>query len=154
MTDRSEIARWLEQAGVSFEEVELQADTPADWAIITEAKPYQVFVAEPSKFDTGLRMELQLGVSDEHRESLAKLAKDDLDRFLFDLRLALLERPVGFNIVRPSEEALPAAVRFAINVLEDPLTKAGFFRRHHQLQTAAMFAATMFQKMHRFHSWP
>jgi hypothetical protein len=150
MIDQALVTKWLDQEAIDFAPaVELREPEKFAWAILMSPKGlFSSTVAARAVEWSDLSIELNLGIAESHREALSALPPKIRERFLFDLRIALLERPIGHVIELPESPPLvPLRVTIGCRIFEEPITRAGFFRRHHQVQSAALIAATMIQKI-------
>lgn len=149
---RDDVEGWLSEAGLSYEEVELEEGAPYKWGLIVDQN-FKALVAERDTRFPHLFIQVAVNVSPPHREALEGVDEDTRDRFLFDLRIALAKLPVGASLRVSDGDPIPTDVVFGYNLMEEPIQRSGFFRRNHQLQQAARLTATMFQKFVRFREW-
>lgn len=158
MIDRSTVERWLEEAGVDVTETvdSDEAEEGFRWHVVFKGGAFSTVVACRDVDWPQLQFQVTINVSPEHRDVIASLDADTRDRFMFDLRIALLQQQVMYRIESPAEgshKGIPERFMFALTAHEDSLGKAGFLRRNHRLQNVALLAAQMVQKLARFKAW-
>lgn len=149
---QDQIVQWVADVGLTTD-VGVDLGEGNRWTVLIEGVPFRVMIARKAFEHMHLRMEAHLEVVPEHREAFLAMSKDEQDRFSFDLKLALLAKPTGHRL-EADEDGVPSGLVVAYNLFEEPITRGGFFRRVHQIQTTAMVGALYFQKMARFGSWP
>ena len=148
------VEQWLDDVEIGHKPFDLEGEDGYRWAILAESRPFNMVIAQREAGFPCLTMQVSLSVAENHRETLRALDADTRDRFLFDLRITLLQKPVGHNLVYGTDEPeIPVQVLFVYNLFEVPPERSGFMRRHHQLQQAAQLAGQMFQKLERFNEW-
>lgn len=152
--DKATIVRWLSDLELGVEDIE--ATQGVEWAIITEPHPFRVVVERPAVEWAQLVMQVNLGISPVHVDPFVALPTENRDGFLIDLRLHLNALPVGHRLIfeEKSDPSTLQGVQFLLNLFEEQVTRAGFFRRHHQLQSAGRSASLMFQKLALYERWP
>lgn len=157
MIQRSIVEGWLREVGVEVLSDEVE-EAPEDlaWALQFRGGAFSTLVAHRAVEETDLHFQVRISVSDQHRQALHALSADDRDRFLFDLRIALLQQQVGYRLEYedPERPKTLSAMMFALVAYEPELTKAGFLRRNHRLQNVAQLAVQMIQKLAQFERWP
>lgn len=154
MIERETVETWLAQEGLEHEETEIEEPPGYRWALAFQGQVYQTVVVHPDVDWNHLMMQVSVNISDNHRSTLRELDPDTRDRFMYDLRIALLEKPVGYQLVLDDgEPEILEEMVFGYNLYEDPLQKAGFLRRNHQLQTTALLGVQMIRKLDRFKEW-
>lgn len=158
MIESETVQEWLDRVGVERQTVTEHVaveEIEVDWAIAFQtAGGYTTVVAHPPVDFTRLLMQVELSVSDDHQSVLAELTENTRDRFYHDLRITLLQQPVGHYLDFADEQPrVLKSLIFQLNLFEDPVQMAGFFRRHHQLQSAAKLGAQMVKKLARFEEW-
>lgn len=148
------VTQWLEEEGVEAVDAEIPEEDVL-WAITFRVSGrFQTLVAHRNVEPTDISMQTSLDVAPNHQEALKAASADDRDSFMYDLRVALLQSPVGYTLEFSDDEPeIWTKVWFGLRLFEENVTKAGFFRRHHQLQSAAALAAVMIQKFERFGTW-
>lgn len=161
MIEKAEIQRWLDDARLTHRDAEIPKnsdDVQTQWALVAETKPFPILVAQQGEGYSRIVMQATVTVAALHVEALEALDPDDRDRFLHDLRIHLLNMPVGYQLGFKREDESASGVLadlvFGYNLFEDPPTRAGFFRRVHQIQTAALLGSELLKKMKRFGRWP
>jgi hypothetical protein len=155
VVDQDQIIRWLDEHGVSHEDAPLEPDSGYRWAIRTVSQPFSTVVAQREVDRPHLFFQVGIGVADEHRAVLDQLDETARGLFLLDLRIALYQQPVGHLIqVDPDDPSTPTVVTIGYNMLEEEPQRAGFFRRLHQMQTAAQLTSTFFKKLAHLGDWP
>lgn len=151
MPDHEQFRAWLTDAGIESEPVEVLPEFR--WGLRTAGHPYGVTIGEKDSEWPTVMMEIRLAVSPQHAEALEAVTEDERDAFVYDLRMALLRQPVGQAIEFDEETGLMARVVLGTQLMEDPITRAGFFRRHHQLQTSGIIVSQLLKRLDRFRSW-
>jgi len=153
MIEQATIEQWLQDAGIESAEIEAEPASEYAWALGFKA-PLDVAAAHKAVEHNHLLMQLTLNVSEEHEAALRALGDEEREDFNFALRIALLERPVGYQLTLAEDnDTVLKQLTFGINVYEDPLQRAGFFRRNHQLQSAALLAAVMVRRLAQLGKW-
>lgn len=151
MVDRATVEGWLAGLGLSVDATEVEVDENVEWGLAFRGGPFLTAVVQPAGHRTYLDLQVAVRVSDDHREALASLGVDDRDMFEFLLREALLSRPVGYNL--ETTDGVPSRLVVGLKLFHDSATESGFFRRNHQIQTAATHGALLFRKVERFGPW-
>jgi hypothetical protein len=153
---QAEVVEWLESIGLGHELVtDLPPDSGYAWAIRTTGQAFSVIVAQRAVDRPHLFLQVGISVAEVHRAVLAGLDGLSRELFVLDLRLALLQQPVGFIIEYPDDDrAVPDSITLGFNMIEDKPQMAGFARRHHQMLTAGHVAVTMFKKVALLDRWP
>lgn len=157
MVEQDTVVGWLEQQRIT----EYDTDPgPLEegflWAVTFRPENrYRVVIGQRHVQWNDLAMQISVTISDDHREGLEALDQDTREMLWYDLRIALLQKPVGYSLDFSGDEEneLLAGVNVGYRLLEDNLTKAGFFRRHHQLQSASTLAIQLLKKAIRFGEW-
>lgn len=156
MVEKATVEEWLEIAGFEYGDAVVEAPAADDfrWALNFAGGNYLTFAAQRDVEPNWVVMQVSVTIADSHLAILRKLSEDVRDRFIFDLRIALLDQPVGQQLRFHDEDPeILAEITIGLHVLEDPLQMSGFFRRNHQLQSAAMLGAQMMRKLARFEDW-
>lgn len=152
---RTTVADWLEGLGVPYvSSVEL-TDLDYEWALrIGEEDGPQVLAVQQGKEFNNVRLQTSINVSTQHREVLRSVGEDVRDAFYHDLRITLLQQPIGSSLsFLEDEPGILADFTIGINLLDDQVTRSVFFRRHHQVRSATTLAVVMIQKIVRFETW-
>lgn len=150
MSDRETIISWLTDWGVGVQDEALPDESFA-WVIsLKPESAFSVTLARKAVDYTWLQMECALNLVQDHRDALTSMDDDSRDKFIFNLRLKMASLPVGYTLIVDENDGILSGIVIGLNILEDPLQRAGFFRRHHQVQSAAQIAAIMVQRMARF----
>lgn len=158
MIDRPKVERWLQETGVDVTEAadSAEADEGFRWHVVFKGGAFSTVVACRDVDWVQLQFQVTINVSEDHRDLIASLDPDTRDRFMFDLRIALLQQQVMYRIDSPAEgshKGIPERLTFALTAYEESLTKAGFLRRNHRLQNVALLTVQMVQKLARFKDW-
>jgi hypothetical protein len=156
MIERALIEGWLADAGLEAQEVELDEEVVDDfaWALMFKGVAFKIVVAHRAVEWNALMMEVSLNVADDHIELLRGLDPDVRDRFMHDLRILLLQQPVGYQLrFLDDEPEILSAFTVGLTAMEEPLQRSGFFRRNHQLQSASLLAVQVIRKLARFGTW-
>lgn len=155
MIEQSQITQWLDAENIPYEPSNAEEGTRFAWALIMRPPgALSTALAARAAPHSDLLMEVTVAVADQHKDILRTLDPDARARFMFDLHLALLGKPTGYSLeVSEDDPSVVSRIIVGHRVLEDPLTRAGFFRRQHQIQSAALLVVTMFQKLDRFRAW-
>lgn len=156
MVSEEQVRKWLAQQDVEATQAELDEDEEeAHWALVFRVPGrYQTLVVHRKVEYTNIAMQTSINVSPDHQEALRKADEDRRDRFIYDLRIKLLETPVGHSLEFSEDEPkICTRAWFGLQLFEENVTRAGFFRRHHQIQSAATLTAVMLQKFERFPEW-
>ena len=160
---RDEVEQWIEDAGLAYEPALLEEaseyTSEYEWALIERGRTYALVIAHRRKEYNSLFLQIRLSLAEAHTDSLRALDDDTRKLFIYDLRLALLGQPVGFSFEFEEGEGdddtkVLAHVNLGYNLFEEPIRRAGFLRRTHQMQTAAHTVSTMFQKLKHMGEWP
>ena len=154
MFDRPTVEQWLHETGVEILQLgdKDEAGDGFAWVIAFKGGPFTTVVACREVDWTQLQFQVTIAVSDEHRTVLRRISDDARDRFMFDLRIALLQQQVMYELVKSEDGELQTMV-FSLTAYEDTLGKSGFLRRNHRLQNVALLAIQMVQKLARFEEW-
>jgi len=153
MIERSKIEGWLEEVGVPVTDVEVEGDAEGiEWHLGFKGGPFLTVAASHATEWPHLQLQVGVGVSKDHQALLESLDGDTVDRFMFDLRIALLQQQVMY-IFESEPDGRLTRMTFTLNAYEEDLTKAGFLRRNHRLQNAALLAVQMVKKLARFKEW-
>lgn len=153
MSNREKIEGWLKDWEISFTEEE-PANESYDWVISFKPSPsFRTVVAQKAVDYSWIQLECSLALVDDHLKTLAALDEATREEFMHDFRIQMASLPVGYTISLDEQTGLMTRITLGLNVLEDPLQRAGFFRRHHQIQSAAQIAVLMIQKMARLKGW-
>jgi hypothetical protein len=150
---RQDIEKWLTDWGITAKE----EDPPNEsirWIVSFQPESaFRIVVARKAVDYSWLQMETGLTLAEEHRQILVALDEDARDRFMLDFRIKMASMPVGYSLNFSKADTIMEGITIGLNILEDPLLRSGFFRRHHQIQSAAQVAVLMVQKMARFQAW-
>ena len=153
MVGKDEVTGWLDDLDVVHEDVEHQnLEGSFTWAILVHGTPFKLLVAHPTTQANHLVMELSLTLSEDDRTTLAGLDELQRDRFILDLRMDLLRTFVGaeFEMDANGEPNVISRMTFGLNLFEDPLQRAIFFRRMHRLQSAALLGGMWIKRLSQF----
>ncbi|MEX2599724.1 MAG: DUF2299 family protein [Dehalococcoidia bacterium] len=149
------VETWIQEQGLETEPVTLDAGSGYTWALAVRGQPFTMLVAQKAVEHSHLFLQVRITVSEPHAQALRDLPEQKRLLFAHDLRIGLLQQAVGHGIDYAEEDpTMPTSVLFGYNVLEDSLQRAGFFRRNHQMQSAALLAAQYFQKVALLGDWP
>lgn len=148
------IHEWLASMDLDYEPVDLDTDSGYTWGLRTAAKPFGVVVAQREGDWPHIFLQVSVNVSPQHLDVLESMDERARALFVADLNLALFQQPVGFVLAfNEGDPTIPREMTFGLNMLEDDPQRAGFFRRHHQIVTAAQLAVTMFKKLEILGGW-
>ena len=149
------IAEWLDSMDVEHEAIDLGTDSGYAWGLRTIAQPFSVVVAQREGDRAHIFLQARIKVSPEHLTVLESIDEHRRALFVTDVHLALFQQPVGFMLgYHEDDSTIPREITFGFNMLEDEPQRSGFFRRHHQVVTAAQLAVTMFKKLALIGTWP
>lgn len=154
MIERATVEGWLREMELRYEVLELGEEAPQyAWALNYFAN-FTSVVAQRGVARDHLYLQTVVQTSPEHADVLRELTADVRDRFVFDLKIALAQQPLGHQVeYDPNAAGVPLRVTLALNMVEEAPQYSGFLRRNHQLQSGALLTAYMFQKLHRFREW-
>ena len=146
---------WLDDQRLEYDAVEPPTEDGRKhlWALAVSAT-FNTLVTQVDAPYNHLTMQVRISVSKAHLETLAAVEVDDRDRFLYDFQITMHQQPIGFALEVAEERKVVQGFIVGINLLEEEIQRAGFFRRLHQIQSAAAVGAKMLQKLHRFQAWP
>lgn len=151
LADREIVEQWLTDSEIGF-----TSEDPGPgftWALLTEGSPFRITIARRDVEHPHIQLQARIAISPEHRSVLEQVDDDARDAFVFDLRIALLQKPIGQSM-EIDEDGRLVGVVLGYSLLEEHPSRAGFFRRHHQIQSGGLLVSQFFQKLTRFRRWP
>lgn len=156
MLQRDTLETWLAQLGIEFQDAELPPEQAEDfrWALTHTGSHFRTYVAQRGVEENQVTIQIGIDVSEEHRAAVEDLDDGDRVRFLYDLRLKLIERPTFFYLdVADGEIELPTRLTTGRHLLDEEIQRGQYFDAQDVVQATGLTFVAMFKKMANLGEW-